>query len=712
MRAWALTALFLTTFSPFAGAEELEAFWVLRLAPGRHPAQERVWARPLAQQGELAVYLAAGTPEPPADHLPEGGWVTVLKLLERALASLPTGTTHEQKRLALLVVEGGWSEAAFSSPFDLLTDSEALDYGFHSNQRPVVYASFPFAGAQAWENLAAAVEQLFCLYTVPKTALFPAASTRAAARWFAASLGLAPLRRLWGDHGHQELGPSSLAPASPQGWAPLFIAFLEEVFGPGTAAELARRQDAPTGPFASLLAAKGGTQTLETMYAAYMARLWEPRVGVNAAPTVLDASPRPHELGRLRASRPTSGHGLVGVGGMGLLVLEGDGGRSLPLSIQADPSARWVAVARKSSAFGLAPAQRLPFDGLGFAQLEVPPLASGERLLVWLAALPDDRGEEDPRMLPVYWGLAWSPRLPVDRRLSRLKELASKKLGEEMPTRRHRVWDLLRVLAGEAPVPGSAQALASRYAWHPQAGQVAELLLAEAQRRGLVARRQPFLRTTPWGATAEWQNVLIELPNRGSRRLPLVLAAHWDACTPDIWDSYRRALGVKDNALGVAAALETASLLRTRPHQLPVIVALLAGGCHDAAGAHALLAALGGQVALWVELDGLQPQRPEDPAKLAAWWGETASTAIPRSLNVFRRWGFSLELRDGPAPEHTGADLAQRQKAMVLTLRHARFENPSGPAVPARAELATTSPEQVLLLAEALAELVQELGGR
>lgn len=688
--------------------QEKESFWVLRFAPGRHPFQEQLLAQRLAGQERVVLYLAEGTSEPTQDQLPPGGYGAVLSTVERALASLPSPRDGEDPGmpLAILVAETGWPEAAFFSPFDLLAEEEALAYGFHSNRRPVVYCSFPFREGQAWRNLAALVEQVFLLRLLPKEDPFPTATSEAAASWFAYSLGLVPPRFLWGDASHQELGPPTTAPAAPKAWTPLFIAFLEAHLGPGTALELTRRQNAPTGPYLSLVTAKGLPSTLEDLYAAYLQRLWQPNLPSFGWDQALAASPRPVQLARLSASRPISGHGLLGVGGSGLLVVEGDGGKSLPLALQGAPTGRWVGVAYKVSAQALGHPQRVLFDRQGFAQVELPPLGQGERFLVLLGLAPDPWGQEDASSLPLYWGLAWSPKLPLDRRWEDLRELAGKKLGEQAPARRTRVLASLRALAGEEvgqpPLP-------SRYAWHPQAEQVVDFLQKQARQRGLEASKQAFLRTTPWGASAWWQNLVIQLPGGASRRLPLVLAAHWDACQESPWASYRDARSVADNALGVVTALEVASLLRNRPHQLPVVVAFLAGGCQDAAGAQALLAALGGRVALWLELEQLMPQGGGDPSKLAAYVGETTSTAIPRLTGLFRRWGFSLDLRQQAPFPHVGT---QFSKGLGITLAHQRAGEGPGKPLPGRAELANVSPDQVLLLSEALAELVQELGGK
>jgi len=112
-----------------------------------------------------------------------------------------------------------------------------------------------------------------------------------------------------------------------------------------------------------------------------------------------------------------------------------------------------------------------------------------------------------------------------------------------------------------------------------------------------------------------------------------------------------------------------------------------------------------------VEVEQLLPPPGGDPGKLVAYLGETPSLAIPRLPGLFRRWGFAVDVVTTPPPPHTGASLVQQQGAMVLTVSY-----PQGSArevaVSPEGELGDASPDVLLLAAEALAELVQELGGR
>lgn len=714
MRARVLVTVAFWLLVANANADQAAArFWVLRLPPQRHPVQEQVVARSLLESESFTVFLAEGQSLPAENRLPTGGLPAVVAQLEQALGRLrqwqglpPSG------KVAILIWEGGWPEAAWFSPFDLMDEEGALAYGFHANPRPLLLASFSYSGAESWRNTASLLESLFLLATLPAADPFPTDLSRSAARWFAYRMGVAPPRYLWGDDQPHQPGPSSWSPQNTQGWGPLFVEFVAQALGPEAVPELVAKQAAPTGPLASLLASRAPERTPEGLFASFWANLWlAPWFGRAMVPNPLASCPRPQLLAWMVASRPASGQATVGVGGGGLVIVQGDGSPSLPLSLQGDPSGRWVGTVQKASPWGLSPPQALSFDATGFARLEASALAPEERLLVFLGALPHPSGWVDERFLSLQWGLAWSPRIAPNRVRERLSELASKRLGEAGPPLRTRVSESLKVLAGlQAPRTG-APPLESRYAWHPQAPAVVAALAAEAQKRGLRTEHQPFVRSTPWGTTAEWENLVVHLPGTSPHRLPLVLAAHWDACNADPWRSFRAARGVLDNALGVVTLLETAALVAARPHSMPVEVAFLAGGCHDAAGAQAFLATHERRVAVWVELEQLWSKKAADPSKLVLRLGETQSMFTPRLPMILRRWGFATEVSTDPTPPHAGSALASRQGAVTVTVSGPRGAPSETDFWPPEAELATVSPDYVLLLAQALADVVAALGG-
>lgn len=695
-------------------AESENAVWVLRLARERHPVQERVRVRPLLDSEHFTVLVPEGQPLPGENRLPPGGVPAVIDQLEEARSRLQQWNCPTPwRKVTILLWDSGWPEAAWFSPFDLMGQERALAHGFHANPQPVLVASFPYADSQTWRNTASLVEAFFLVTALPPTDPFPTALSRSAARWAAYRLGLTPSRALWGDQEPHRPGPSSWSPLRADGWGPLFVEFLARNLGPEAGCQLVQRQDAPTGALVSLLTSQKPATAVEDAASSFWAQLWLPPIPAPSSPeTPLAVSPRPQLLAWIPASRPASGQATVGVGGGGLVVVEGDGSATLPLSLQGDPSGRWVGAMQKASPLGLSPLRPVRFDLSGFARVEVPPLGPDERLLVFLAVLPHPSGEAEERFLPLHWGLAWSPRIAPNRTHERLRELTSKRLGEASPALRTRVLDTLRVLAGLQSLREGLPVVTSRYAWSPAAENVVAALLAQAERRGLRVEQQRFLRSTPWGTTGEWTNLVIRLPGSNPRRLPVVLAAHWDACGPDPFLSYRSARGVVDNALGVVTVLETASLLAATPQSIPVEVVFLAGGCHDAAGAQAYLASRQGNVAVWVELESLWARESPDPSRLVLRLGETTSLLTPRLPGVFRRWGFTVELADDPPPPHTGSALAERQGAMTLTVSGPRTDNARAAAWSPEAELARVSPDYVLLLAAALEDLVAALGGR
>ncbi len=715
VRARLSATLALWLLADLASAEQGTAhLWVLRVPPKRHPIQEQVAARSLFESRSFTVFLAEGQSLPAESRLPTGGLPALLGQLEEGLARLRQWRGLELAgKVDILLWESGWPEAAGFSPFDLMGEEKALAYGFHANPRPVIVASFPYTTTQSWRNTAALMESLFLLVTLPPADAFPTDMSRSAARWFAYRMGVAPPRYLWGDDQPHQPGPSSWSPQSAQGWGPLFVEFVAQTLGPEAVPQLVAKQAAATGPLASLLATRAPEKREEDLFASFFANLWlAPWFGPPAVPNPLASCPRPQLLAWMVASRPASGQATVGVGGGGLIILQGDGFPTLPLSLQGDPSGRWVGIVQKASPWELSPPQALSFDARAFARLEASPLRPEERLLVFLGVLPHPSGWAEERFLPLQWGLAWSPRIAPNRVRQRLSDLAAKRLGDVASPWRTRVAESLQVLAGlQAPTPGTPP-LASRYAWHPQAPAVVAALTAEAQKRGLRTERQPFLRSTPWGTKAIWENVVVHLPGASPHRLPLVLAAHWDACGPDPWRAFRSARGVLDNALGVVTLLETAALLAARPHSMPVEVVFLAGGCHDAAGAQAYLASHEGRIAVWVELEELWSKKADDPSKLVLRLGETKTMFTPRLPVIFRRWGFATEVGTDAVPPHCGAALASRQGAVTITISGPTGEPTAGDLWPPEAELASVTPDYVLLLAQGIADLVATLGGR
>jgi hypothetical protein len=267
-------------------------------------------------------------------------------------------------------------------------------------------------------------------------------------------------------------------------------------------------------------------------------------------------------------------------------------------------------------------------------------------------------------------------------------------------------------LGGLAPEGSDPPRVPTRYAWAPAASTSLEVLEQEAGRRGLPVRRSTFLRPAPGDIQQEWSNLLVELPGTDPRRWPVVLAAHWDGARGDLADSYLRALNLNDNASGVAVALEAAGAMSRLRHRAPIIVAFLAGGYQGAAGAHALLEALEGKVAAWVELDGVGiPDRW--PWSLAVHLeGGTSLLKFPWSVHKeFRRTGLVARNQEEIIAPHSGASLAANRGIPSLVVQTRIAYDAENLDTPPAVERERLSPDLMVLLTKALASTVVDLAG-
>ncbi len=73
------------------------------------------------------------------------------------------------------------------------------------------------------------------------------------------------------------------------------------------------------------------------------------------------------------------------------------------------------------------------------------------------------------------------------------------------------------------------------------------------------------------GITTAQQNIIATLPGNGSVPGTVVLSAHYDSRTVDVYDGVSRAPGANDNASGVAAMLEIARVLSTQEWNMDVV---------------------------------------------------------------------------------------------------------------------------------------------
>jgi hypothetical protein len=355
----------------------------------------------------------------------------------------------------------------------------------------------------------------------------------------------------------------------------------------------------------------------------------------------------------------------------------------------------------------------LSFDETGLARMELPLLPTGDGVIIALMARPPATPDFDTRRLALSWGLGWVPRAWSDPRASALAALADKVLGANAAAAAERVGASLDRLSGLAPPAGGGARVRTRYAWSSDAAVAVAALQGEVADRGLASQASSFIRSAPPDMRQEWENILIELPGTDPRRWPVVVAAHWDASRGSLAGSYERALGVNDNASGVVVALEAARRTATIARRSPVVVALLAGGDHGAAGAAALLESLGGRASAWIELDGVG--RPAEPphtleVRLEGFGArDPVANAVATGL---RHVGLTpLTVKEISSP-HTGVSLAQARGIPAIVVRTLDADAVQAeidtPAVVERGEVSTTL---MTLVAQALTESITVLGG-
>ncbi|HPC82112.1 MAG TPA: M28 family peptidase [Thermoanaerobaculaceae bacterium] len=691
-----------------ASVPATRVFWRPEPGVGTQPAQVEVEAELVLEGRRTAVYRQLGY-APAAGE--EALAATVRRLeddvmprLERVFGPFPDRDGNG--RLLLLVCETP-TPAAEVFGFDLLGETEANRRGLHSNQGEVVYHPFAFSGNRTSLNDLTLSEAVYRLLHI---AAHPA--TPAASRWLAGYipfyLGQASPRWLWGDA--DPLGRTYLPhdPWAERGWSVLFLEYVRERLGDSALAALqAQPLLATRAPGAA-----GGLAASDLLGDFAMAcwlddqMLAERRFGFRTV-----APPRPLPAARGQASRPSSGLLQIGAGGMGFLVIEGSGERSLPLALQGDPEAEWSARAVRVSARGPDRELEVSFGERALARLELPPLARDEFVVVAVAARPADSPGGDRRILPLHWGVGWVPHIAADDARDRLGAAVQKALPDGGKAARERLAATVARLTGDAT--GQEPRVTTRYAFAPEAGAVVEVLRQEAERRGLRVEVMPFVHRSPAGVEQDWRNVLIELPGRDARRWPVVVAAHWDAVRGDVEESSVQALSASDNAAGVATVLEAAGALSRRERQSPVLVAFLAGGRHGAAGAAALLAQRQGRLAAWIEVDEVGiPQRSTRASHIRL----EAARQLARLPATFVRSAKEVGLVARVHPEfestHTGVPLAAGRGIPAFLIRaRAPEEAAVDAALPLTVERQRVSYDLLALVAKALADAVTVAAG-
>jgi hypothetical protein len=698
---------------------EVRSFWTVAQGPQLQPTQVQVHAR-LVQEGRaLVVYQQEGYKFSTLGERDEAAQIAaavttfdeVIYPREVALFGPCPDLDANGKVILLITRVSGKSELFF--PFDEMSEEEALRYGFHSNQGEILYHSFDKQGNRATWNVRGLAETFHRLLHYRHDPAETAWSVLLS-NYMPFMCDLASARLLWGDVDPDGRAHAPADPWTDRGWSLLFVQYLRDKLGLESLRDLVARPERGLPALAKLLAERGDRRTPADLMADFAMACWldDPALADGRFAFTSVVPPRPLPAARATTSRPTSGAVEVGVGGMAFLVLDGVGERPFPLTLQGDPSTRWVGRAVELRRVG--PDKELPveFSAAGVARFELPDLAPGDRVVVAVSAVPGDYPMFDHRTLLLRWGVGWVPHGPLDQSRGLLAGLVTKALPDGGEVARTRLMATVDRLGGSGPEGTGGSAVSTRYAWAPGSAAVVDALEQEAGRRGLPVRRETFLRRSPNDIQQEWSNVLVELPGNDPRRWPVVLAAHWDGARAELADSYLRALNLNDNASGVAVALEAAGAMSRLPHRAPIIVAFLAGGYQEAAGARALLESLAGKVGAWIELDGVGVPERWPWSLTAHLEGGGKMLRVPWSVHQeFRHAGLVPKDETEIAAPHTGASLAAARGIPSIVVR-TRIGDPAvdldtAPAV----ERPTLSPDLMVLLTKVLAGTVVKLAG-
>ena len=695
---------------------QARSFWAVTPGPQLQSVQAEVSARLVREGRTLVVYQEEGYRFSDLGEADEARQIdaavsafdTVIFPREVELFGPCPDRDANGKVILLLTRSAGPSGTFF--PFDQLPEAEAVRSGFHSNEGEVLYHAFARQGNRASRNIQELAETFHRLLHFSRDP-GETAWSEMLANYTPYLCGLASSRLLWGDIDPDNRAHAPGDPWAARGWSLLFVEYLREKFGDQGLRDLVARPEKGLAGIGQMLAERGDRRTPADLLADFAMACWLDDPGLSEGRFAFSSvvPPRPAAAARAMASRPTSGVIEVGVGGIAFLVVDGSGERPFPLTLQGDRSVGWVGRAVKLRVQG--PDTELPvaFTPGASVTLDLPALTPAERLVVAVAPVPHESALFDNRTLLLRWGIGWVPHAPADLSRETLGSLLGKALPDAGAAGRSRLMTTVDRLGG---ISAEAPAVATRYAWAPAAQDVVEVLRQEAARRNLPVRVSTFVRRVPNGLEQVWSNLLIELPGSDARRWPVVVAAHWDGARGNLRDSYLRALNLDDNASGVAVAMEAAGAMSRSPHRAPIVVAFLAGGYHDAAGAHALLEELGGKVSAWVELDGVGvPDRWPRTLDVRLEGGKDLPGSGWSLSGAFRHAGFAPK----PTPEirapHTGASVAAARGIPALVIRVGPEDRVPDLDEPPVVERERLSPEFMVLLAKAMALVGLNLAG-
>ena len=698
---------------------EVRSFWAVSTGPQLQPIQIEVRARLVRLGRTVAVYQEEGyrfstlgeADESRQIEAAVGTFDDVIYPRESALFGPCPDLDCNGKVILLLTHAAG--PAGLFFPFDQIPEAEAVRSGFHSNEGEILYHTFRFQANRAPRNIQELAETFHRLLHYSRD---PGETSwsELLANYTPYLCGLASSRLLWGDIDPEDRAHAPGDPWAVRGWSLLFIEYLRDKFGDQGLRDLVARPEKGLAGIGRMLADRGDARTPADLLGDFAMACWldDPGIAGGRFSFASVVPPRPLASAGATAARPTSGVLEVGVGGIAFLTVEGSGEPPFPLTLQGDPSIRWVGRAVKLHVRG--PDRELPlaFSPAGTVKLELPALAAGERVVVAVSPVPAESPLFDSRILLLRWGIGWVPHPPADQSRETLGTLIGKALPDAGAAARSALMTTVDRLTGAPSGSSEAPIVTTRYAFAPQAQTVVEVLLQEANRRGLPVRASPFIRSVPNGIQQEWNNILIELPGQDPRRWPVVIAAHWDGARGNLRDSYLRALNVNDNASGVAVALEAASAMSRSPHRAPIIVAFLAGGYHEAAGARALLEELSGRVSAWVELDGVGvPERWPRTLDVHLEGAKDLGGSSWSVAQAFRRAGFAPKVTPEIQAPHTGGALALRHDVPALVVRVGTEGQEDSPDTPPAVERDRLSPDFMVLLAKALAGVGLNLAG-
>lgn len=594
--------------------------------------------------------------------------------------------------------------------FNQLPQAVAQSFGFHSNQAELLYTDLGFAGNRRRDNLAALASAFGELLLFARDA-HETAWSRSLAAYGTTLCGYAAP--------HPPVGPDPPATrgrGAELSFRGVWLGGLEYLRQRAGIAALTQLAANPRLGLAGLdevvrqLALADGAAGL-LADAAMAAWLDDPLLGQGRFSFPGACLPSRPAV-EIDASRAATGTVTVPVGFPTYLRLRRSGERAQPLSLQGQPEVRWAARAVRLRPRGPDQELALAFDSTAACHLDLSPLQPGDEILLAALPLPPPSPTLDRREVQLLWGLGWVPRPPGLSATEDFKRLLAARFPDGGTNATAALAAVMARLCGTVPAPGGV-VVTTRYAWAPPASAVVELLRQEAAERRLPVRVQSYLRVTPSRLTQEWSNLLIELPGTDPRRWPVVVAAHWDATRSHVDDAYAAALGAHDNASGVAVALEAAGAIARARHRAPVLVALLSGGCHGAAGAQALLEELAGRVTAWIELDGVGVSQPFPNHSTVTVSGDVAHPHLGGGMvRTLRDQGLRPRLLADQHPPHSGAAVARHRGIPAVTLATATTPPTAAEAdVPVEVELATISPELMALLGRAVASLAVSLAG-